>query len=82
MFEVIRRKSGSGESAFLGKVAKDGAWTVEPETAVEVLRKASATGQPLLLLGTAFSFVHLLDHLADRRLRFELPPGSSVLETG
>ncbi len=34
------------------------------------------------MLGTAFSFVHLLDHLADRDLRFELPPGSCALETG
>ena len=49
---------------------------------VESLRKASASGQPLLMLGTAFSFVHLLDHLAGRDLRFELPPGSCALETG
>jgi hypothetical protein len=36
----------------------------------------------LLILGTAFSFVHLLDHLAEQDLRFELPPGSCALETG
>jgi len=35
-----------------------------------------------MLLGTAFSFVHLLDHLADQNLPFELPAGSRVLETG
>ena len=34
------------------------------------------------MLGTAFSFVHLLDHLAKQDLRFELPPGSCALETG
>jgi hypothetical protein len=34
------------------------------------------------VFGTAFSFVHLLDYLADRDLRFELPPGSCALETG
>ena len=27
----------------------------------------------LLILGTAFSFVHLLDFLAENHLRFELP---------
>jgi hypothetical protein len=34
------------------------------------------------MLGTAFSFVHLLDYLAEQDLRFELPPGSCALETG
>jgi hypothetical protein len=38
--------------------------------------------RPLLLLGTAFSFVHLLDFLAERNLRFDLPAGSRVMETG
>jgi hypothetical protein len=36
----------------------------------------------LFLLGTAFSFVHLLDFLAEKNLRLTLPPGSRVLETG
>ena len=44
--------------------------------------RPSASGQPLLLLGTAFSYVHLLDHLAERDLRLKLPPGSCALETG
>jgi hypothetical protein len=35
-----------------------------------------------LLLGTAFSFVHLLDSLTQQNLRFQLPPGSRVMETG
>jgi hypothetical protein len=43
---------------------------------------ASQKGQRLLMLGTAFSFVHLLDHLAEQELWFELPPGSCALETG
>ena len=34
------------------------------------------------MLGTAFSFVHLLDYLAEQGLRFELPPGSCAFETG
>jgi hypothetical protein len=36
----------------------------------------------LFLLGTAFNFVHLLDHLTERRQSYELPAGSRVLETG
>jgi hypothetical protein len=36
----------------------------------------------LLLLGTAFSFVHLLDYLVGRGLQVGLPAGSRVMETG
>ncbi len=82
MFETIRREAGSGVSAFVGRVAEDGAWALDSEAALERLRAASAGGQPMLMLGTAFSFVHLLDHLAEQDLRFELPPGSCALETG
>ena len=37
---------------------------------------------PQILLGTAFSFVHLLDYLAEQNLRVKLPAGSRVMETG
>jgi hypothetical protein len=40
------------------------------------------TSDPILLLGTAFSFVHLLDYLAEKKLSFQLPPDSRVMETG
>ena len=36
----------------------------------------------MLILGTAFGFVHLLDELSARNLRLQLPEGSLVLETG
>lgn len=39
-------------------------------------------GRPVLLVGTAFSFVHLLDELKARELRLQLPVGSWVMETG
>ena len=82
MFETIRREAGEAGSAFVGKVAKDGAWVLESEAAVEVLRKASDAQQPLFMMGTAFSYVHLLDYLDGQDLRFELPPGSCAIETG
>ena len=82
MFETLRRELGSSGSRFVGRVTEDGTWALELEAAVEVLRKASQEGQRLLILGTAFSFVHLLDHLAEQELWFELPPGSCALETG
>jgi hypothetical protein len=82
MFETIQRQYGSGASRFFGKAAADGAWALDLEAAVESLRKAAVSGQPLFVLGTAFSYVHLLDHLAGRDLRLKLPPGSCALETG
>src|SRR5262249_31802635 len=57
-------------------------WTLDFD-AVQVALNESVKGRrPLLLLGTAFSFVHLLDFLAENNLRFKLPPGSRVMETG
>jgi len=82
MFETIRREGGSENSAFFGKASDDGTWTIDAEAVLGRLRAASHAGQPLVLLGTAFSFVHLLDHLAEQDLCCELPPGSYALETG
>ena len=46
------------------------------------LRAAETAGEPLLVVGTAFAFVHLLDALARDGTRFRLPDGSRVMETG
>ena len=82
MFEIIRRELGAGESSFAGRLGEDGGWSLELEAAVQHLQTVQAAGQPVLMLGTAFSFVHLLDHLAEQGLRFALPRGSGALETG
>lgn len=82
MFEVVRREFGAAENSFVGNVAADGAWTLDLDRTLARLEQVSRTATPFLLLGTAFSFVHLLDELGARGLRFELPPGSRVLETG
>ena len=93
MFETVRRKLGvppSGGRAnaelqtFLGTVEADGGWSLNNDTILPALSSNSEDpdARPILLLGTAFSFVHLLDHLAERNLRFPLPRGSRVMETG
>ncbi len=82
MLEIIRRHCGAPESAFLGIVGDDGAWQLDAPATLAALTAASSGGPPLVLLGTAFSFVHLLDLLAERNQRFKLPPGSRVMETG
>jgi hypothetical protein len=46
------------------------------------LELACQEGRPVALCGTAFAFVHLLDDFAGHGLRFALPPGSRIMETG
>jgi hypothetical protein len=70
------------DSAFLGIVDANAAWALDFTLVENGLRSAVASNTPLLILGTAFNFVQLLDWLAERDLRFVLPPGSVVMETG
>ena len=82
MFETIRRKYSLPETAFTGTMAADDSWQVAFSSTIQKLKAAVDSAKPLTLLGTAFSFVHLLDHLAETNVRFELPTGSRVMETG
>jgi hypothetical protein len=84
MFETVRRKLGATDTVFVGRLAADGAWTLDFDRAMAALgnNPPSAIRHPKLILGTAFSFVHLLDYLAERKLQFQLPAGSRVMETG
>ena len=47
-----------------------------------MLRESERSGEPCAVLGASYSFVHLLDALADSGERFRLPPGSRLLDTG
>ena len=85
MFEVVRRKLGERDDVFLGQVAADGSWTLDLEktiAAFESCSRADATCTGVLVLGTAFSFVHLLDVFREQNISFKLPSGSRVMETG
>jgi hypothetical protein len=82
MFESLQRKFGNDDSPFAGEIAEDGGWTLNVGAAVEILQRGVEIDEPILILGTAFSYVHLLDNLIDRDIRFNLPAGSRVMETG
>jgi Acyl-protein synthetase, LuxE len=82
MFETVRQMFGLSEATFTGKLSAEGSWAVDFAATIQWLKIASETGKPLTLLGTAFSFVHLLDHLGENDLQFDLPKGSRVMETG
>jgi len=78
MFKTVRRHCGGPDSVFTGCVNADGSWSIDMELTLAALDGS----RPVGLLGTAFSFVHLLDHLAAIGRRVTLPKGSRVMETG
>ncbi len=87
MFDIVSRKTGGASlslnrSGFFGDITADGTWTIHFDSVVKKLKSACDSGQPLTLLGTAFSFVHVLDFLAENNLQFQLPQSSRVMETG
>lgn len=82
MFESLRKKFGSNDSAFSGQIGSDGGWAVDVQAAAKMLQRSVGSKTPLMILGTAFSYVHLLDYLAEQEISFKLPAGSWAMETG
>jgi hypothetical protein len=77
MFGVLLRELGTPESGFFlrgGELAAD--------ALLAAIERASAGDAPLVLCGTAFAFVFLLDELARRGLSLSLPRGARLMETG
>jgi hypothetical protein len=82
MFETLGRKFGIDHSVFLGCIGEDGGWTLDFESALAAFRRCAEMHQPILILGTAFLYVHLLDYLAHRNISLKLPVGTMAMETG
>ncbi len=74
MFERAARELGRGEPSFY--VTGRG-W--DPD---RIIADLGELDEPAAVVGTAFSFVHLLDELGRRGVRFALPERSRVMETG
>lgn len=82
MFHCVSREFGGADSRCLAGTDATGAWHLDFAATFAALHRAEQVGQPLVLLGTAFMFVHLLDELEQRAVSFTLPLGSRVMETG
>jgi len=80
MFDAVRAEFGG--AIFTGRVSGEGAWVLDLEQTMAALREAQSAGRPVALLGTASSFVNLLDHCRAGRTAFRLAAGSRALETG
>lgn len=79
MFETVRKQLAAPETAFVGELDETDGWSIDFDGALAALQVAE---RPKMILGTAFSFVHLLDFLAIKNLRLRLPEGSRIMETG
>ncbi|MBI4662670.1 MAG: hypothetical protein HY735_27980 [Verrucomicrobia bacterium] len=82
MLETVRREFAPNRADFAGKLDERGGWILDRDLAWAALAQATADDQSVVLLGTAFSLVELLDWLNEKQRRLQLPPGSRVLETG
>ena len=78
MIDVVIRKFGGAGSTY----AVDANTGIDLAAAAAWLEAAAEGDRPVALLGTSFSFVHLLDHLAEEGRRYQLPPGSRMMDTG
>lgn len=88
-----RKAPDSSLSYMMGVVGEEladegGGWFVDPEGGIReealarALRELEEAGRPVLLAGTAFSFVHWMDAMRGNGWRFSLPKGSRIMETG
>jgi D-arabinose 1-dehydrogenase-like Zn-dependent alcohol dehydrogenase len=55
---------------------------LDAERLARTLDSAIALDEPLLILAASFGLVHFLEYCASGGLRFQLPPGSRVMDTG
>lgn len=77
MMETVRRHFGTSESGYY--IENN---IVNLDALVHNLNDAASSQQPVMLLGTAFGFVHTLEAMAAHGIRFNLPFGSRIMETG
>lgn len=77
---VARELAARGSSP--GGYFVNGRGELRAEGLAATLTRAQEAGRPLLVVGTAFAFVHWLEAMTARSWRFPLPEGSRVMETG
>ena len=82
MMGTVKQTFASSDSLFAGALDAQGAWVLDLDRLLFALRKSMCANRPLWILGTAFNFVHLLDHFEAHNMRYRLASGSRVMETG
>ncbi len=82
MFETVSREFPWRSRVFAASVDPVEGWVLDPPAALALLDRLARDKSPALLVGTAFSFVHLLDALDAQNRSIILPAGSRAMETG
>jgi hypothetical protein len=82
MFEAITRRLSTLPAEFCGTVDGIEGWSIDFEKIVHTHRRFAAHDVPVVICGTAFSFVHLCDFLSVHQRVLSFPAGSRVFETG
>ncbi len=67
---------------YLGRLSSEGRWELDLETTTSTLVETARSGRPMVVFGTAFNFVHLVEGLDRMGIGLQLPAGSRVMETG
>jgi hypothetical protein len=79
MFEAVSRDWPENRRlGYFAELQPDGAWKLNLPSLRAALNEMVRQNYPVLFLGTAFSFVHLLDGIQP----VLMPPGSRIMETG
>jgi hypothetical protein len=78
MASVVLDRLGAPDSAFHATAARG----IDDVTLHDALVAAERDDAPVCLLGTSFAFVHWIDRLAARNVRYRLPRGSRLMDTG
>jgi hypothetical protein len=77
MGEVVRELGGEGSGFFLGSEGE-----IQGEGFRRSLQAAEGVGEPVLVAGTAFSFVRWMELAEEQGWGACLPEGSRIMETG
>jgi hypothetical protein len=82
MFATLGRELPNAGVAFAGRLDADSGWVLDLPRVRAAFAEATAAARPVILTGTAFNYVHLLDALEADSVPGNLPPGSWAMETG
>jgi hypothetical protein len=82
MLDGVMRSFGSPDSMFFGVIGRENAWEIGLGRLGLALEGFTRADRPVLLLGTAFNFVHLLEDFAAAGRCLSLAKGSRLMETG
>lgn len=77
MMETVRQRFGTPDSQY--HISNGQIDLLSLSTS---LAQSAEKQKPVFLLGTAFAFVHALEEMAREKIRFNLPFGSRIMETG